>query len=73
MTPEKETKTAEPGTSLRKHRFKQCNIDFKANKELSEHIEKVHIHDNWPESGSKRDLSMGMNIKCCRTQKEKDS
>ena len=23
-----------------------------------EHNEKLHIHDNWPDSGSKRDMSM---------------
>ena len=37
---------------------KQCNVSFKANMELIEHNEKVHIHDNWPDSGSKRDVSM---------------
>ena len=36
----------------------QCNIKFNTNMELSEHITKSHIHDNWPDSGSKRDASL---------------
>ena len=35
-----------------------CNINFKTKQEVFEHREKSHIHDNWPESGSKRDVSM---------------
>ena len=37
---------------------KQCNVNFNTNRELNEHNEKIHIHDNWPDSGSKRDVSM---------------
>ena len=37
---------------------KQCNIQFKTNMECLEHNEKLHIQDNWPDSGSKRDMSL---------------
>ena len=42
----------------KKHICEQCSISFKTYKELSEHNENIHIHGNWPDSGSKRDLSM---------------
>ena len=43
---------------VNKHMCKQCNNSFNANLELIEHNKNVHIHDTWPDSGSKRDLSM---------------
>ena len=36
----------------------QCSVGFKEKIELFEHNENVHIHDNWPDSGSKRTVSM---------------
>ena len=35
-----------------------CDIKFKTKQEMFEHRGKNHIYDNWPESGSKRDVSM---------------
>ena len=35
-----------------------CNIEFKRNQELLRHTENLHIHDNWPNSGSKRTVCM---------------
>ena len=43
---------------LNKHMCKECNISFKANLELIEHNKNMLIHDTWPDSGSKRDVSM---------------
>ena len=37
---------------------KQCNIKFQTKIDQLKHNEKAHIHDNWPDSGSKRDISM---------------
>ena len=37
---------------------KQCNLGFETNMEVIKHNEKTHIPDNWPDSGSKRDVSM---------------
>ena len=51
-------KVIEPIILLKKHSCEQCSISFKTYRELSEHNENVHIHGNWPDSGSKRDLSM---------------
>ena len=43
---------------LNKHICKQCKTSFRENLELLEHIKNKHIHDTWPDSGSKRDVSM---------------
>ena len=37
---------------------KECNLQFKTNLKRLEHNENRHIQDNWPDSGTKRDLSM---------------
>ena len=52
------------------HICKQCSRNFKTKMELNENNEKVHIHDNWPDSGSKRDASMIKHIKYIRTQEK---
>ena len=57
-----QTKTVKEEVVIRNLRnsytFKQCNIKFQTKMELFAHNEKTHIHDNWPDSGSKQDFSM---------------
>ena len=36
----------------------QCDMEIKNNTELVKHNEEKHIHDTWPNSGTKRDSSM---------------
>ena len=43
---------------LNEHICKQCKTIFQENLELLEHIKNKHIYDTWPDSGSKRDVSM---------------
>ena len=35
-----------------------CQSTFDSQQKLKKHINEQHIHDNWPDSGSKRDMSM---------------
>ena len=39
--------------------------------ELSEHITKTNIHDNWPDSGSKRDVSLVKTSSMLKPKKKK--
>ena len=59
---EDSVKTHEEKTSpihmAQAHECKQCNVSFTTKVELYEHNEKLHIHDTWPDSGSKRDVSL---------------
>ena len=52
------TESVKPFNDEKEFHCKQCKIQFKNNQESLEHKEKTHIHDTWPDSGSKRDMSL---------------
>ena len=60
MTQEKEEPNVCKNLEIKANEFYciKCNLQFKTNLDRLDHNKTKHIHDNWPDSGSKRDLSM---------------
>ena len=60
VTQEKEESNVGENLEIKANEFYciKCNLQFKTNLDRLDHNKTKHIHDNWLDSGSKRDLSM---------------
>ena len=60
VTQEKEESNVWENLEIKANEFDciQCNLQFKTNLDRLDHKKTKHINDNWPDSGSKKDLSM---------------